>query len=60
MILENKVRIVINLTSVEKDHQYGAEEKYFPDQNNPTLNLDNKIKLELQKTEVKDLQEKRY
>ena len=60
MVIEKKVHIVVNLTSVEKDHQYGAEEKYFPDQHNPILNLKNNIKLELKKTEVKDLQEKRY
>ena len=60
MVIEKKGKIVVNLTSVEKDHKYGAEEKYFPDQYNPILNLDNNIKLELKKTELKDLQEKRY
>ena len=60
MVIEKKVKIVVNLTSVEKGHQYGAEEKYFPDKNNPILNLENNIKLELKKTEVKDLQVKRY
>ena len=60
MVIEKKVKIVVNLTSVEKDHQYGAEDKYFPDKNNQILNLENNIKLELKKTEVKDLQVKRY
>ena len=54
MVIEKKVKIIVNLTSVEKD---GAEDKYFPDKN---LNLENNIKLELKKTEVKDLQVKRY
>ena len=60
MIIEKKVKIVVNLTSLEEDNQYGAEEIYFPDQNNPILNLANNIKLELKKTIIQDLHEKRY
>ena len=59
MIIEKKVKIVVNLTSLEEDNQYGAEEIYFPDQNNQILNLANNIKLELRKTILQDLHEKR-
>ena len=59
MIIEKKVKIVVNLTSLEEDNQYGVEEIYFPDQNNPIMNLANNIKLELKKTILHDLHEKR-
>ena len=60
MIIEKNVKIVVNLTSIdEKCEQYSSEEKYFPDRNNPIMNLANKIKLELKSTILQDLHEKR-
>ena len=59
MIVEKKVKIIVNLSSLdEKDQQYSAEEKYFPDRNIP-IEFDNEIKLELKSTIVQDLHEQR-
>ena len=60
MIIEKKVKIVVNLSCLdEKDQQYSAEEKYFPDQSNPHIEFDNNIKLELKSTIFQDLHEQR-
>ena len=60
MIVEKKVKIVVNLSSLdEKDQQYSAEERYFPVENNPTIEFANEIKLELKSTIVQDLHEQR-
>ena len=66
MIVEKKVKIVIDLSSLdEKDQQntiieYSAEEKYFPDQSNLQIEFDNNIKLELKSTIFQDLHEQRW
>ena len=60
MIIEKKVKIVVDLTSLdEKGQQNSVEEKYFPHKNNPTINFDNDIKLELKNIIFQDLYEKR-
>ena len=59
MIVEKKVKIVVNLSSLdEKDQQYSAEESYFPVQNNP-IEFANEVKLELKRTIVQDFHEQR-